>query len=136
MNIIRRLGHLSMSGIFVLAGIDTWRNPGSYRAGAAARFTGAASKVGLPEEPEQLVRVNSVVQVVGGLMLAKNLFPRLAALALAGSLVPTTIGAHAFWEKDDPKDRASQRIQFLKNLGLFGGLLLTISEPRRHHRKH
>jgi uncharacterized membrane protein YphA (DoxX/SURF4 family) len=135
MNIIRRFAHLLMSGIFVVSGIDTWRNPGSYRAGAASRFTGLASKVGLPQEPEQLVRVNSVVHVVGGLMLAKNLFPRLAAFALAGSLVPTTLGAHAFWEREDPKDRATQRIQFLKNLGLFGGLLLTVSEPRRH-RKH
>jgi uncharacterized membrane protein YphA (DoxX/SURF4 family) len=135
MNIIRRFGHLFMSGIFVVSGIDTWRNPGSYRAGAASRFTDIASKVGLPEEPEQLVRVNSVVHVVGGLMLAKNLFPRLAALALASSLVPTTLGAHAFWEKSDPKERATQRIQFLKNLGLFGGLLLTVAEPHHHHKR-
>ena len=43
---------------------------------------------------------------------------------MAGSLVPTTLAGHAFWEKSDPKERATHRTQFLKNVGLIGGALL------------
>jgi uncharacterized membrane protein YphA (DoxX/SURF4 family) len=70
------------------------------------------------------VQVNAAAQVAGGILLALGWFPRLAAILLAGSLVPTTLAGHRFWEIDDPADRARQRNQFLKNLGLLGGLIL------------
>jgi uncharacterized membrane protein YphA (DoxX/SURF4 family) len=52
--------------------------------------------------------------------------PRLAALALAGSLIPTTLAGHAFWKVDDPTARKLQRIQFHKNLAMIGGLLFAV----------
>ena len=48
----------------------------------------------------------------------------LAALALIGSIVPTTYAGHRFWEETDEATRAEQRMHFFKNLGLLGGLLL------------
>jgi hypothetical protein len=60
----------------------------------------------------------------GGALLATGHFPRLASVALAGALVPTTVVGHAFWEEADPSAKRMQRIQFLKNVGLLGGLLL------------
>jgi uncharacterized membrane protein YphA (DoxX/SURF4 family) len=56
--------------------------------------------------------------------------PRVAALVLAGSLVPTTLAGHRFWEEDDPKTRAAQQLQFLKNTSMLGGLLMTVSVRR------
>jgi uncharacterized membrane protein YphA (DoxX/SURF4 family) len=61
-------------------------------------------------------------------MLALNRWPRLAALALAGSLIPTTIAGHRFWSEPDPSGRAAQRIQFMKNAAMLGGLLVVVSE--------
>jgi uncharacterized membrane protein YphA (DoxX/SURF4 family) len=43
---------------------------------------------------------------------------------LAGTIVPTTYAGHRFWEESDPQSRSQQRIHFLKNLGLLGGLIL------------
>jgi uncharacterized membrane protein YphA (DoxX/SURF4 family) len=57
-------------------------------------------------------------------LLATGHATRPAALLLAGSLVPTTLAGHAFWDIQDPQQRAMQRVQFMKNLGLMGGLLL------------
>jgi uncharacterized membrane protein YphA (DoxX/SURF4 family) len=57
--------------------------------------------------------------------------PRLAALALAASLVPTTYAGHPFWGETDKQVRGQQRTHFVKNLGLLGGLLLTAGEPRK-----
>jgi hypothetical protein len=57
-------------------------------------------------------------------MLALGKFPRLSALALAASLVPTTFAGHRFWEETDPTRRSAQQLHFLKNAGMLGGLIL------------
>ncbi len=49
--------------------------------------------------------------------------PRLSALTLAASLVPTTLAGHAYWKIEDPAARKVQRIQFHKNMAMIGGLL-------------
>jgi uncharacterized membrane protein YphA (DoxX/SURF4 family) len=43
---------------------------------------------------------------------------------LAGSLVPTTLAGHAFWDEKDPAARKAQRLQFAKNSSVLGGLIL------------
>ena len=58
----------------------------------------------LPKDPVTLVRLNGAVQVGAGALLAVGRVPRLAALALATTLVPTTLAAHRFWELDDPQE--------------------------------
>jgi len=72
----------------------------------------------LPDN-EAIVRANAAVQVAGGIALAAGIAPRLAAAGLAASLVPTTVGGHAFWTRDDLAQRANQRNHFNKNLGLL-----------------
>jgi uncharacterized membrane protein YphA (DoxX/SURF4 family) len=71
-----------------------------------------------------MVRITGAVDLAAGVMLATNRLPRLASLVLAGSLLPSTIAEHQFWHVDDPQEKAQERIQFLKNVGLTGGLLL------------
>ncbi len=86
--------------------------------------------VPLPADDELVVRGNAAVQVLGGTMLALGWFPRLSALTLAGSLVPTTFAGHAYWTVEDPAARKMQRIQFHKNLAMIGGLLFAaLDEP-------
>ena len=51
---------------------------------------------------------------------------------LAGSLVPTTLGAHRFWEMQGPA-AAQQRTQFLKNAAILGGLILVANAPTSVH---
>ena len=50
----------------------------------ADRFTA------VPAKTEDAVRLNGAVQMVAGTLLALGRFPRLSALALAATLVPTT----------------------------------------------
>lgn len=75
-------------------------------------------------EAKQLVQLNGAAQVLGGVLLALGKLPRVAALLLAGSLVPTTWAAHRFWEESDPQEKQAQQIHFLKNVSLLGGLLI------------
>ncbi|MFW0793034.1 DoxX family protein [Gordonia sp. CPCC 205515] len=128
--LIRRIARPMLASVFVYAGIDSLRNPHK-RAEMATPLIDKSVDVlpnsvtdSVPTEPLTLVRANGAVQVGGGVLLATGKFPRVASLALAGSLIPTTIAGHAFWEETDPVKKSMQRTQFLKNTSLLGGLLI------------
>lgn len=114
----RTLARPLLAAIFVSSGISALRDP-SYVAMLA-------QEAGLTE-PERLARAHGATNLVGGLALATGRLPRLAALALAAGLVPTTLVGHAFWSA--PADQKQmQQISFFKNLGLLGGLLLAAAD--------
>ena len=91
--------------------------------GMLGRASSGSAEPPLTDDTGRLVRVNGAVQVGAGIGLALGIAPRLAALALAASLVPTTAAGHRFWEEEDDKARAQQTIHFLKNITIMGGLL-------------
>ncbi len=126
LTVSRRLARPMLAAVFISSGIDVVRRPGPRVELAASVATKVAERLPLPSDPEQLVKMNAAVQVVAGLLLALNLLPRLAATALAASLVPTTLAGHRFWDYDDPAQRSQQQIHFLKNVGLLGGLTLAM----------
>ena len=119
MSPIRTLARPMLASMFVVGGIDALRKP----AGRVQAVQGAGLS-----SPEQLVRVNAVTHLVGGLALATGRLPRVASLALAGSLVPTTYVGHPFWSETDPAAKQGQQIHFFKNVGLLGGLLLAAAD--------
>lgn len=109
---------------FIVGGLNVLRSPDAVVDKAKDVALPIADAVGLPKDTLQLVKINAGVQLGGGILLALGIAPRLAYVALAGSIVPTTIAGHRFWEQQDPKQRMAQITQFAKNAGLFGGLLL------------
>jgi uncharacterized membrane protein YphA (DoxX/SURF4 family) len=113
-----------LAAIFVTSGLDSLRHPAARAQVAAPLVKELAGRLNLPDDPELLVRANGATMLAAGTMLGLGRFPRLAALTLAGALVPTTYAAHAFWTVEDPAARAQQRVHFLKNVGLLGGVLL------------
>ncbi|WP_431981253.1 DoxX family membrane protein [Streptomyces qinglanensis] len=119
---------------FVNAGVGTLSRPEPPAELAAPFLERLREKVPLPGDDVTLVRVNAAVQVVAGALLATGRVPRTAALALAGSLLPTTLAGHPFWEQDDPGQRAAHRIHFGKNTAIVGGLLAVVSDADHHAR--
>jgi len=116
-----------LAGIFIQSGLDAVQNPKPKVPKADKVAPQVAEAVGIDAETVDLVRFNGGVQVVGGVALALGVMPRVAALALAGSLVPTTFAGHRFWEEEDPSARAQQLVHFLKNTAILGGLLIVVS---------
>ena len=125
---IRRIARPLLGAIFVSSGVDVLRNPGPRAQRAEPVTSQLAEVLPLPDDTEQLVRINAVAQLVAGTMLAAGKLPRLSAAVLAGSLVPTTVAGHRFWEEEDPRTRGQQRIHFLKNLALTGGWLYVFAD--------
>lgn len=129
MAVLRAFARPMLASIFVVQGYQTWRNPERVAARAEPVVRPVTSRVSmLPEETEQNVRINGAVQCVAGSMLAMGWFPRLSAAVLAGTLVPTTLAGHRYWEIEDKQERAQQRIHFLKNLTMLGGLLIAAAD--------
>jgi uncharacterized membrane protein YphA (DoxX/SURF4 family) len=81
-----------------------------------------------PSDPVTLVRLNGGVQLAAGLTLASGRAPRVSALVLAASLVPTTAAGHRFWEEQDPATRTQQKNNFFKNVSMLGGLLIAAGD--------
>jgi putative oxidoreductase len=125
MTLVRRLARPCLASMFVVGGLDALRNSASKVPAADPIAPAIAKKLPyLPEDTETLVKINGAVQVGAGLLLATGRFPRLSSALLAGSLVPTTLAGHRFWEEQDDARRAQQRIHFFKNLSMLGGLML------------
>lgn len=132
MPLLSRFARSLISPIFVNSGILTLRSPGLQADRVEPFTTKLAERVpALPKDAPTLVRINGGAQTAGGVLLAIGKFQRLGALILIGSLIPTTLAAHAFWNEDDPTARAAERVQFEKNLAILGALLLVLINPGR-----
>lgn len=134
MTVVRALARPLLSTIFIVQGVNSIRNPEPLVPKAQPvtdRLVPLAKKVAppqvgdrIPDTTVNLVRLNGAVHVLGGLALATGKGRRLGAGLLAASLVPTTVAGHPFWQESDKQARGVQKVQFLKNMSLLGGLLL------------
>lgn len=112
---------LLLAGIFIMGGWGAMGKPGG-----RPRKVEAA---GIPY-PEQAVVLNGALMVLAGFLLCLGITPRIAAGLLVGSMIPTTLVGHSFWKEESGPGREQQLIQFLKNLGLIGGLLMVVIEKQ------
>jgi putative oxidoreductase len=132
---LRPVARALTGSTYALLGFDALRAPGGRVDQAGPVLEAIRQVVPLPENDEAVVRANAGVQVAAGTLLALGIAPRVSALALAGSLVPTTLAGHAYWTIEDPAERKQQQIQFHKNLAMIGGLIfVALDQPRPRRR--
>jgi uncharacterized membrane protein YphA (DoxX/SURF4 family) len=129
MSLLRVLGRPMLASMFITGGLDSVRHPERVAEAAESVVQPLSERVrAVPDSTVRSVRLNGAVQVAAGVLLGLGRMPRLSALALAGTLVPTTLAAHRFWEAEDDADRVQQRIHFLKNVSMLGGLLIAADD--------
>ena len=93
MSIVRRVARPMIAAIFIVQGLDAFRHPGPLAQRSSPLLDKAIPALGLPDDKELLVRANGVTQMLGGAMLAAGFLPRVGAMAIAATLVPTTLPA-------------------------------------------
>lgn len=108
-------GRLFLAALFLSAGID--------KLGNVTGFAGYLASKGVPA-PQVLAPLAAATEVIGPLLLIVGLFPRVTAIWLAGFTVVATALSHLFWTFPDAAAQATQQIQFFKNVGIVGGLLV------------
>lgn len=132
---MQRLAGPLFAGIFIVGGLDAARHPDGKVDKADKVVPKLTEPIGLHGETATFVRANGVTQIVAGSLFALGILPRMTAATLFGSLVPTTLAGHRFWEEGTSADRTAQEVQFLKNLAIMGGLVLAMSGPRATRRR-
>jgi putative oxidoreductase len=124
MLLVRAIARPLLAATFISGGLSTLRKPAARVAAADRVVAPLISRVPQLSDTQQVVKIDAAAKVVAGSMLALGKLPRISAVVLAASLVPTTIAGHPFWEEQDPVRRTQQRTHLMKNAGLLGGLLL------------
>ena len=111
------VGRILLGLIFILSGF-----------GKIAGYEGTAGYMASKGMPfvNLLLPAAIAVELGGGLLLALGFKARWAALAIFLFLIPTTLIFHAFWGID-PKEAATQQINFLKNVAIMGGMLMVFA---------
>jgi uncharacterized membrane protein YphA (DoxX/SURF4 family) len=127
--LIRRIARPMLSAAFISRGIDALRSPKPAAEAARPTIEGLSKlpdPVGtnVPTSAETVARVTAAVQIGGGLLLATGKLPRMASAALALTVVPGSLGGHAFWSEVDPQRSADERRAFLTDVSLIGGLII------------
>ncbi|WP_370618520.1 DoxX family protein [Mumia sp. Pv 4-285] len=139
MTLLRIAARPLLASMFVYGGVNALRNAPAMAARVqpvtdriAELVESVAPGVPIPTDAESMVRINGTLHVAFGTTLALGRFPRLSALVLAGTMLPTTVAGHPFWKESDPAMVANQKIHFTKNLSILGGLLMSMLDPDPH----
>lgn len=118
-----------LSAVFISRGIEALRSPKPATDATRQTLEGLSKlpdPVGtnVPSNAETVAKVTAAVQIGGGLLLATGRLPRVASAALALSVVPSSLGGHAFWNETDPERKADERRAFVTDVSLIGGLII------------
>lgn len=126
--LLRRIARPLLASALIVRGVDALQHPG-HKIPAAEKFSETiAEPLGVPADPELLVRVNGAVQAGAGALLAIGRFPRLSGAALALTLLPAAAFDNQFWKESDAEAKTEKKKQFFTGLGLLGGVLLASAD--------
>ncbi|MDT5336204.1 MAG: hypothetical protein QOD90_1709 [Mycobacterium sp.] len=127
--LIRRIARPMLATTFITRGVEAMRNPKPAADATRSTLEGLSKlpdPVGanVPANAETVAKVTAGVQIGAGLLLASGRLPRLSSAALAVSVVPGSLGGHAFWNETDPVRKAAERKALFADVGLIGGLII------------
>ncbi len=127
MTVLRAVARPLLAATFLADGLDAVRHPEVHVARMERlrpTITKVTQRLGVPDDPELLVRVSGAVTVAAAVLLAKGKAPRLAAFTLAAVAVPAALLKNPVWAAHGSIQR-QERLQGLLRAGaLVGGLLI------------
>ncbi|CAJ1503912.1 DoxX family protein [[Mycobacterium] burgundiense] len=131
--LLRRIARPLLAAAFIGQGVEALRSPKPAADAAQPALDGLQKlpepvSSNVPQNAETVAQINAAVQIGGGLLLATGKVPRLAAAALAATIVPGNLGAHMFWNETDPERKAQKRREFLTDVSLLGGLMIASAD--------
>jgi uncharacterized membrane protein YphA (DoxX/SURF4 family) len=89
-------------------------------------LAGYGASKGVPN-PEIAVAGTGAMMLAGGLSILAGVRPKLGASLIGAFLIGVTPKMHDFWNVQDGQQRMGEQINFLKNLALLGGALITMA---------
>lgn len=96
---------------------------------SAQMMSGYTASKGVPA-PKLAVLGSGVLLLIGGLSYLTGILPLVGGAALILFLVPVTLAMHPFWREEGQETRMAEMINFTKNMGLTGLILMTVYLPQ------
>lgn len=90
--------------------------------------TGYARSKGVPW-PKASVIVTGLMMFLGGLGILLGVYVQCAVFLLVLFLLGTLVKMHRYWEVSDSMARMGEHINFWKNVGLMGAILMLLAIP-------
>jgi putative oxidoreductase len=113
-------GRALFGGYFLYNGINHFRN--------RAMLSGYSASKNVPY-PDAAVAGSGAMLVLGGLSVLAGVRPKLGASLIGAFLLGVTPKMHDFWAVEDAGQRMGEQVNFLKNLALLGGAMMTAAMP-------
>ncbi|MFA6000080.1 MAG: DoxX family membrane protein [Candidatus Paceibacterota bacterium] len=114
------LGRVLLGGYFMMNGFNHFKH--------LQNMTGYAASKGVPM-PKLAVSITGLMLLLGGAGILLGVYVTYAVKLLVVFLVGVTFNMHQFWKIADPMQRMGEEVNFYKNLGLLGAVLMLLSIP-------
>lgn len=118
MQIIHELGHVLFGVLFVMSGINHFKN--------VNYLTAYAKSKNLPQ-PKNLVLASGALLVAAPILILFGVLESFAFLGLGVFLALTAVLFHDFWNVEDPQAKQMEQIAFFKELSLIGAILIILT---------
>lgn len=114
------LGRILLGGYFIKNGLNHFQN--------LQGLTGYVQSKGVPS-PKLAVAITGLMLFLGGLGILLGVYVNVAVALLVLFLLGTLFKMHRYWEAADPMVRIGEHVNFYKNLGLLGAILMLLAIP-------
>ena len=114
------LGRVLLGGYFIRSGYMHFKH--------LAMMTGYAQSKGVPMA-SGAVMLTGLMMLFGGAGVLLGAYVAVSISLLAFFLLITTFQMHRYWEIQDPMQRMGEQVNFYKNLGLLGAVLMLYAIP-------
>ena len=114
------LGRILLGVYFITSGFNHFTNLGM--------LSGYAQSRGVPMAKEAVL-LTGLMMFLGGLGILFGVYVELSILLLSVFLIVTTFIMHQYWKVTDQMARMGEMVNFHKNLGLLGAILMLLAIP-------
>ena len=114
------LGRILLGVYFIMSGFNHFTNLGM--------LSGYAQSRGVPMAKEAVL-LTGLMMFLGGLGILFGVYVELSILLLSVFLIVTTFIMHQYWKVTDQMARMGEMVNFHKNLGLLGAILMLLAIP-------
>ena len=115
------IGRIIAGGFFLMNGVNHFAKLNVMAGYAKSKGTFA---------PALSVGGTGVILLLGGASLLLGYHPTIGAALLVVFLLGVSFSIHNFWATQEPQAKMMEMVNFMKNMGLLGLVLMTVAIPR------